>query len=173
MSKNIGNTIYDRSINYYETDQMGIVHHSNYIRYFEEARLDMMEQVGLSYAAMEEHGLIIPVLSVACEYIKPVLFGEKVQIHIRFHRRNLAGIAKVVKSLRRAPVRRDDNVLVYLLCDGDQLFVQGQKRLFYIGLVDFPVALEIGAGVFQLRAEKIAVRLLRKALKRHTGPSCL
>ena len=35
MSKNIGNTIYDRSINYYETDQMGIVHHSNYIRYFE------------------------------------------------------------------------------------------------------------------------------------------
>ena len=83
MSKNIGNTIYDRSINYYETDQMGIVHHSNYIRYFEEARLDMMEQVGLSYAAMEEHGLIIPVLSVACEYIKPVLFGEKVQIHTR------------------------------------------------------------------------------------------
>ena len=72
MSKNIGNTIYDRSINYYETDQMGIVHHSNYIRYFEEARLDMME-----------HGLIIPVLSVACEYIKPVLFGEKVQIHTR------------------------------------------------------------------------------------------
>ena len=83
MSKNIGNTIYDRSINYYETDQMGIVHHSNYIRYFEEARLDMMEQVGLSYTAMEEHGLIIPVLSVACEYIKPVLFGEKVQIHTR------------------------------------------------------------------------------------------
>lgn len=86
MSKNIGNTIYDRSINYYETDQMGIVHHSNYIRYFEEARLDMMEQVGLSYAAMEEHGLIIPVLSVACEYIKPVLFGEKVQIHTRLVR---------------------------------------------------------------------------------------
>ena len=83
MSKNIGNTIYDRSINYYETDQMGIVHHSNYIRYFEEARLDMTEQVGLSYAAMEEHGLIIPVLSVACEYIKPVLFGDKVQIHTR------------------------------------------------------------------------------------------
>ena len=37
---------------------MGIVHHSNYIRYFEEARLDMMEQVGLSYAAMEEDGSI-------------------------------------------------------------------------------------------------------------------
>ena len=45
MSKNIGNTIYDRSINYYETDQMGIVHHSNYIRYFEEARLDMMAEI--------------------------------------------------------------------------------------------------------------------------------
>ena len=37
-------TEYERRINYYETDKMGIVHHSNYIRFFEEARLDMMKK---------------------------------------------------------------------------------------------------------------------------------
>ena len=53
-------TEYERRINYYETDKMGIVHHSNYIRFFEEARLDMMKKVGLDYFTMEEAGIIIP-----------------------------------------------------------------------------------------------------------------
>ena len=52
-------TEYERRINYYETDKMGIVHHSNYIRFFEEARLDMMKKVGLDYFTMEEAGIII------------------------------------------------------------------------------------------------------------------
>lgn len=76
-------TIYRRKVNYYETDQMGIVHHSNYIRYFEEARIDMLEQVGLSYAAMEENSLIIPVLSVESHYVKPLLFGHTFEIRSR------------------------------------------------------------------------------------------
>ena len=41
--------IYKRRMNYYETDQMGIIHHSNYIRLFEEARLGMMDKEGISY----------------------------------------------------------------------------------------------------------------------------
>ena len=45
---------YRRRINYYETDQMQVVHHSNYARYLEEARLDMMEQAGLAYDKLEE-----------------------------------------------------------------------------------------------------------------------
>ncbi len=39
---------------YYETDQMGIVHHSNYIRWMEEARMDAMSQFGISYCDMEK-----------------------------------------------------------------------------------------------------------------------
>ena len=57
---------YSRSVNYYETDQMGIVHHSNYIRYFEEARLHRMDEIGLSYSGLEELGVIIPVTFVDC-----------------------------------------------------------------------------------------------------------
>ena len=75
MSKNIGNTIYDRSINYYETDQMGIVHHSNYIRYFEEARLDMMEQVGLSYDSHARDASLLEVLKQSRERDKIMGFS--------------------------------------------------------------------------------------------------
>ena len=40
---------YDHKVQYYETDGMGIVHHSNYIRWFEEARVDLLEQLGFGY----------------------------------------------------------------------------------------------------------------------------
>ena len=56
---------YEHKTQYYETDQMGIIHHSNYIRWFEEARVDFMEGCGFSYAQMEKDGLISPVLSVS------------------------------------------------------------------------------------------------------------
>ena len=74
---------YSRSVNYYETDQMGIVHHSNYIRYFEEARLHWMDEIGLSYSGLEELGVIIPVTFVDCRYKDPVRFGDTISISVR------------------------------------------------------------------------------------------
>lgn len=71
---------YVRKVNYYETDQMGIVHHSNYIRWFEEARIYFLEQIGLPYEKIESMGIISPVLSVNCEYKISVKFGEQVVI---------------------------------------------------------------------------------------------
>ena len=47
---------------YKHTDQMGFVHHSNYICYYEEARSDLMRSMGLSYADMERKGIIMPIL---------------------------------------------------------------------------------------------------------------
>ena len=71
---------YQRKVHYYETDQMGIVHHSNYIRWFEEARIDLMEQMGLGYEKMEEAGIISPVLSVQADYLRMMHFGDTFQI---------------------------------------------------------------------------------------------
>lgn len=71
---------YVHKVQYYETDQMGVVHHSNYIRWFEEARVDLMEQMGLGYAEMEREGIMIPVLSVEADYLRMVHFGENVTI---------------------------------------------------------------------------------------------
>ena len=61
---------YKRKINYYETDRMNIVHHSNYARYLEESRMDFMRQIGISYDDLEEKGIIIPVLELHDNYIK-------------------------------------------------------------------------------------------------------
>lgn len=73
-------TRYRHKVQYYETDQMQVVHHSNYIRWFEEARTDFLEKSGFSYAWMEEQGIIIPVLSVFAEYKQMVHYGEEVFI---------------------------------------------------------------------------------------------
>lgn len=71
---------YERKAHYYETDQMGIVHHSNYIRWMEEARIAYMEFIGLPYAAVEAKNIWIPVLSAQCEYKNYVRFDECVEI---------------------------------------------------------------------------------------------
>jgi len=68
---------------YYETDQMGVIHHSNYIRWFEEARTDLLEKAGLGYDKMEAMGIMVPVLGVSCEYRSSVRYGETVLIIAR------------------------------------------------------------------------------------------
>ena len=72
--------VFKREINYYETDKMQVVHHSNYIRYLEECRMDFMKQIGLDYARIEQAGLMIPVLSVGCNYVSPARFGDTICI---------------------------------------------------------------------------------------------
>lgn len=74
---------YERKAVYYETDQMGIIHHSNYIRWFEEARDHWMTEMGMSYEEIEAKGILIPVLSVSCEYKKSVRYNETVLIEVK------------------------------------------------------------------------------------------
>jgi len=73
---------YLRTAQYYETDAMRIVHHSNYIRWMEEARTDFLEQIGFPYREIEERGILFPVLSVSCQYKQAVCFGDEVRIEI-------------------------------------------------------------------------------------------
>lgn len=71
---------FKRVINYYETDKMQVVHHSNYIRFLEECRMDFLKQIDLDYSTMEERGIMIPVLSVECDYQNPARFGDTICI---------------------------------------------------------------------------------------------
>ena len=71
---------YERKINYYETDRMGIVHHSNYIRFLEETRCYCLEKIGMPFGSLEAEGITIPVLAVNCEYKKHVTFGDTIII---------------------------------------------------------------------------------------------
>ena len=63
-------------VRYYETDQMGIVHHSNYIRYFECARSAMMSEGGYPIERCEAEGVTMPVVSVECKYLHPARMGD-------------------------------------------------------------------------------------------------
>lgn len=72
-----------RTAQYYETDQMAVVHHSNYIRWFEEARVQWMDEAGFGYDLMESKGILSPVVSVQCDYKAPVRFHDAVQIRLK------------------------------------------------------------------------------------------
>ncbi len=74
---------YSHKVQYYETDKMGIVHHSNYIRWFEEARVDLMDQLDLGYDLMEKSGYFSPVTSVRCDYKSPTKFGDTVYVIVQ------------------------------------------------------------------------------------------
>ena len=67
-------------VRYYETDQMGIVHHSNYIRYFECGRIAMLKELGLPMEKIEEAGIMMPVVGVECRYKVPAKFGDVLKI---------------------------------------------------------------------------------------------
>lgn len=71
---------YVRDVKYYETDRMGIVHHSNYIRWFEEARIDFFGKIGTPYVKMEEEGFVAPVLTVEGNFKSMTRFGDQVVI---------------------------------------------------------------------------------------------
>ena len=73
---------FERKINYYETDRMGVVHHSNYIRFLEEARCFWLEKEGIPFSFLEEIGITIPVLGVDVLYKYHVTFDDTILIHI-------------------------------------------------------------------------------------------
>lgn len=71
---------YRRTVQYYETDRMNFVHHSNYIRWFEEARVAYLSAAGLPYSDLEAAGYYSPVLEVSCQYRHPCTFGDTVAV---------------------------------------------------------------------------------------------
>lgn len=73
-------TSYEYQAQYFETDQMGIIHHSNYVRWMESARIWWMHQAGIEYREMEERGIVSPVLEISCRYKSMVHFGDTVLI---------------------------------------------------------------------------------------------
>ena len=73
---------YIHTVRYYETDKMGITHHSNYVRWMEEARIDFMDQIGLGLRKMEDAGVLSPVVSVECTYKSPTTFDDRVEIAV-------------------------------------------------------------------------------------------
>lgn len=73
---------YEHIVQYYETDKMGITHHSNYIRWMEEARVDFLAQIGWNFEKLESMGIVSPVVSVECQYKLTTTFPEVIRISV-------------------------------------------------------------------------------------------
>lgn len=92
-------------VRYYETDQMGIVHHSNYIRYFECARNELMNHCGYPIERCEAEGVTIPVVKVECRYKHPAKMGDTLTVSAMIDRMPMA------KLLVRQEVRNQNGEL--------------------------------------------------------------
>ena len=73
---------YIHKVNYYETDKMGITHHSNYIRFMEEARMNFLCEVGYPMTRLESEYVTSPIVSVNCEYKHPTTYSDEIEIEI-------------------------------------------------------------------------------------------
>ncbi len=67
-------------VEYHHTDQMGIVHHSNYVKFFEVARTEWLRAVGLTYAEMERRGVMMPIVEVNIKYRQPAYYDELISV---------------------------------------------------------------------------------------------
>ena len=75
--------VYRHKIKYYECDGMAVTHHSNYVRFMEEARIDLLDQLGYGFEKMEADGISSPVVSIQCNYKKPTRFQDVMDIDVR------------------------------------------------------------------------------------------
>jgi len=102
-------------VRYAETDQMGVVYHSNYLIWFEVGRVEFIRQLGLNYKQMEEEGCGIAVVDVHVRYKAPARYDDELIIETRL----LAARGAVVKFGYRI-LRITDGLL---LCEGETMHV--------------------------------------------------
>mgnify|MGYP003303470412 FL=1 len=69
-------------VEYHHTDQMGIVHHSNYVKFFEVARTEWLRAAGLTYAEMERRGVMMPIVEVQVKYRQPAYYDELITVRV-------------------------------------------------------------------------------------------
>lgn len=74
---------YEHHTKYHETDQQGVIHHSNYFKWMEDARMNLMEQIGLGYKQMEAMEIMSPVLSLSIDYRSAVKFDDTVVVDMK------------------------------------------------------------------------------------------
>lgn len=98
-------TISHIRVRYAETDRMDVVYHSNYLIWFETARILMLDEIGIPYLEIEARGLRLPVLTVSAEYKSPARFDDRLDIHLFMHQKPRARLRFTYE------VRRGDTLL--------------------------------------------------------------
>ncbi|MBQ9980353.1 MAG: acyl-CoA thioesterase [Oscillospiraceae bacterium] len=114
-------SVYKHKVHYYETDKMGITHHSNYIRWMEEARVDYLEEKELGPDRLEAFGYASPVVSVECHYKAATTFPEIVEISVSMVKFN-----GVRMSLKYEMLKADGSLAA--TASSEHCFIDGKGR---------------------------------------------
>lgn len=104
-------------VRYAETDQMGVVYHSNFFPYFESARAESIRELGFTYADMEKMGMIMPVIDVHCRYLRPAKYDD------------LLTVKTILKEL---PVHHKIEFHHEVFNEKDELLVVGKIILYFM-----------------------------------------
>lgn len=81
--------VYKHKVHYYETDRMGVTHHSNYIRIMEEARVAYLDAIGASFARIEADGIVSPVMAVEGRFLAPTTFDDVIEVAVSIREMSL------------------------------------------------------------------------------------
>jgi acyl-CoA thioester hydrolase len=104
-------------VRYAETDQMGVVYHSNYFQYFEVARAESIRHLGFTYADMEKMGVIMPVIEAQCRYIRPALYDDLLTVKV---------------TLKELPVHHKIEFLHEVSNEKEELLAMGKIILYFM-----------------------------------------
>lgn len=77
-------------VRYAETDMMGIVHHSRYYPWFEQARTDYIKKIGVTYSELETMGFLLPLIETQCKYISSLTYEDEVLITCKAEKLSVA-----------------------------------------------------------------------------------
>ncbi len=75
-------------VRFYETDKMGVVHHSSFVKWFEDARIEFFRNLGLNYKLIEDAGFNLAVAEINGRFLEPVLFDELILIKVSIQKFN-------------------------------------------------------------------------------------
>ena len=114
--------IFERKENYYETDKMGVVHHSNYIRYMEEARGARLEDIGMPFQVLEKNNITIPVLGVSCSYKYHATYGDTILINMKM--KEYSGVRMTVEY----EMRDKETGKVFLIGESKHCFTDSNLK---------------------------------------------
>ncbi|HZQ94518.1 MAG TPA: thioesterase family protein [Candidatus Sulfotelmatobacter sp.] len=116
-------------VRYAETDQMGVVYHSNHLIWFEVGRVELMRQMGFSYRDMErEDGRFIAVAEATCRYRAPVFYDEEVIVRTR-----LTTVRESVIIFSYELTRADTGAL---LAEGETTHIVTDSKMKVVALPD-------------------------------------
>ncbi|MBQ0072109.1 MAG: acyl-CoA thioesterase [Spirochaetales bacterium] len=117
---------YRHVVQYYETDKMGITHHSNYVRWMEEARVDFLSQIGWPYAKLEEEGIVSPVMEVAVKYMKSSTFSDEIFITVSVSELKMAKMRVTYAMMKKdgTPVCEASSLHAFMNQEGRPLILK-------------------------------------------------